>query len=182
MLWEKGEVKWYNIQKRFGFIVTEGGEEIFFHLNDGDRFKVGPDNELYMVGRLEREPRKGDRVVFMRSRNKKGPIACPWGFADDYERAEKEIAAHPAPVTYRVLKQTTVYGNPPYKPEVFWEGNDTTKLCQRFPRSDDRRIDDLWPTFSCDDFEYIIWFERKTDSGWERCEDPRPMQYGRRQR
>jgi CspA family cold shock protein len=28
---QRGEVKWYNARKRYGFIVSEEGEEVFFH-------------------------------------------------------------------------------------------------------------------------------------------------------
>jgi cold shock CspA family protein len=27
----RGEVKWFNSRKRYGFIITEAGDEIFFH-------------------------------------------------------------------------------------------------------------------------------------------------------
>lgn len=43
---QHGEVKWFNPSKRYGFIVTAEGEEIFFHqrqiLNgDGDKAQQG---------------------------------------------------------------------------------------------------------------------------------------------
>jgi CspA family cold shock protein len=43
---QRGEVKWFNAKKRYGFIVTTEGEEIFFHrrqiLNgDGDEAREG---------------------------------------------------------------------------------------------------------------------------------------------
>jgi CspA family cold shock protein len=28
---QRGEVKWFNPRKRYGFITTEAGEEVFFH-------------------------------------------------------------------------------------------------------------------------------------------------------
>ena len=37
----RGEVKWFNPRKRYGFIVTEAGDEVFFHqeqlLEDNDQ-------------------------------------------------------------------------------------------------------------------------------------------------
>lgn len=28
---DRGEIKWFNARKHYGFITTEGGEEVFFH-------------------------------------------------------------------------------------------------------------------------------------------------------
>jgi hypothetical protein len=34
---KRGEVKWFNPRKRFGFIVSEDGEELFFHASSSQR-------------------------------------------------------------------------------------------------------------------------------------------------
>jgi len=181
---ETGIVKFFDSRdnKRFGFVTVDGGGEIFFHFNDGENIEADKSEPKFSGGKLKSKPKKGDRIAFERNSGYKGPKAAPWGFADDYERVKKEIAARPAPATYRVLKQTTVYGNSPDEPKVLWEGSDITKLCEKYPRPSDHRMDDLWPTFSCGDFEHKIWFERKTESGWEHADDPRPVEYGRRRR
>lgn len=173
---ETGTVKFFDSrkEKRFGFITVDGGGEIFFHFNDGETIEAAQTSLILTGGKLNREPQKGDRIHFERTRGGKGFKACPWIFSEDYSRALKELESRPAPATYRVLQQTTVYGNPPDKPKVLWEGSDMSKLCERYPRYQDRRYDDLNPTFSCSDFEHAIRFERKTETGWERCSDPRP--------
>ena len=84
--------------------------------------------------------------------------------------------------TYRVLKQIIICGNSPDEPNVLWEGSEISSLSQKYPRTNDRRTDDLSPTFSCSDFSQRVWFERQEGEAWVRCDDPRPVEYGRRRR
>ena len=93
---EHGTVKFFNPaqEKRFGFIIAENGEEVFFHFGDGAESALG----VSYRGELEvqydakkspaRDPRKGDRVVFERQsgRKGKGPKASPWAFEAEHER------------------------------------------------------------------------------------------------
>lgn len=181
---EAGIVKFFDSRdnKRFGFIIVNGGGEIFFHFNDGENIKAGNNKPQFSDGKLKSEPKKGDRIVFERSSGYKGPKAAPWGFADDYERAKKEIALRPAPTTYRVVEQYTTPGSDKKgEPKVLWEGSDITKLCEKYPRPSDHRMDDL-QNFSCGDFDKWIRFEHMTGDGWESCKDPRPVEYGGRRR
>jgi CspA family cold shock protein len=48
---EYGQVKWFNARKRYGFIETDQGEEIFFHQDQ-------------LVGADERKLKKGQPVRF----------------------------------------------------------------------------------------------------------------------
>jgi CspA family cold shock protein len=59
----KGIIKWFNKSKGYGFIVQEGGNDIFFHRSDLDRslYNVLKDGDavMYEVG----EGRKGEKAV-----------------------------------------------------------------------------------------------------------------------
>ncbi|HIX70225.1 MULTISPECIES: cold-shock protein [Enterococcus] len=51
---EQGKVKWFNNEKGFGFITTEGGDDVFVHFSaiQGDGFKSleeGQDVEFTIV-------------------------------------------------------------------------------------------------------------------------------------
>lgn len=79
---EQGKVLFFDSRdnKRFGFILTGSGEEIFFHFNDGENVEARG-NCRFLGGRLEIEPKKGDAVVFERVQGREGrPKASPWGF------------------------------------------------------------------------------------------------------
>lgn len=55
----KGKVKWFNMDKGFGFIEQENGEDIFVHINE-------------VKGQTLRE---GDSVQFEIGQGRKGPCA-----------------------------------------------------------------------------------------------------------
>jgi CspA family cold shock protein len=56
----KGKVKWFNRERRYGFITQEDGREIFFHQND-------------VVNKMVLE--EGQEVEFEVARGPKGPYA-----------------------------------------------------------------------------------------------------------
>jgi len=56
---EQGTVKWFNIEKGFGFILQENGKDIFVHKS---ALENGMINE-------------GDRVEFVVGEGRKGPCA-----------------------------------------------------------------------------------------------------------
>lgn len=53
----RGKVKWFNKERRFGFITQENGKDVFFHQND-------------VVGKLALE--EGQEVEFEVERGPKG--------------------------------------------------------------------------------------------------------------
>lgn len=55
----KGKVKWFNLEKGFGFIEQESGEDLFVHINE-----VRSQNL-----------QEGDSVEFNIAQGKKGPCA-----------------------------------------------------------------------------------------------------------
>jgi CspA family cold shock protein len=56
----KGKVKWFNRERRYGFITQEDGKEIFFHQNE-------------VVNKMVLE--EGQEVEFEVARGPKGPYA-----------------------------------------------------------------------------------------------------------
>lgn len=107
---EFGIVKFFNVEKKFGFIVAESGEEIFFHLGDGEVvFDDQDSDQPAWAGwnkKMTRNPQKGDEVVFLHQSGKQGKSkACPWGFTNEYKAALKEIGnrkqTHPVGLYFR---------------------------------------------------------------------------------
>jgi CspA family cold shock protein len=59
---EGGKVKWFNPRKRYGFIATDGGDEVFFH-------------QEQLLDEGGRAPREGQAVRFHLHFPRKGPEA-----------------------------------------------------------------------------------------------------------
>jgi CspA family cold shock protein len=57
---KKGTVKWYNEVKGFGFIATEGGDDVFVHRSGLDSMHGGlqPEQEVTF------ETKQGDKGLF----------------------------------------------------------------------------------------------------------------------
>lgn len=167
---ERGKVKFFDSrdEKRFGFLLLPSGEEVFFHFNDGGPVEAGPTQPLFRTQLRPREPRKGDTLVFLRSSNRKGPKAAPWGFVDEYEQAEKEIDARPV---YRLMKQEGGYRGKG-KTVVVWEGHWLAELREKHSSV---RLGLHWKEGTSQWAKH--WFEARTADGWERhLEDLRNAQ------
>jgi len=95
---ETGIVKFFDSRdnKRYGFIVLDSGEEIFFHYNDGripganicglDWYMPNIDSETVLD-----YPKAGDRLFFERSKAKKGPKASPWTSQEYYKETSEKM-------------------------------------------------------------------------------------------
>lgn len=59
---QRGEIKWFNPRKHYGFIVSEEGEDVFFH-------------EEQLLGHVSRGPEQGQPVRFHLHYPIKGPEA-----------------------------------------------------------------------------------------------------------
>jgi len=59
---QRGQVKWFNPRKQYGFIVTQEGEEIFFH-------------HQQILGDEEIEPLEGQTALYHTRQAVKGPEA-----------------------------------------------------------------------------------------------------------
>jgi hypothetical protein len=185
---EKGVVKFFDsrMDKMFGFIRLESGEEIFFHQNDFGLLNANDDGSFNFYGTAMDCPRrilKGNIIYFEREEGSRGRSkASPWCFEENYKSALEHLASR---TKYRVRKQTVVYAqlpNEPDQPETLWEGTDLDALMLKYPRTGDR-TDDIFPTFSCGDFQHSIWFEQqKPDGTWKLASDPRHVTGRRRMR
>lgn len=61
----KGTVKWFNINKKFGYIIDEDGNDVFVHASGIEKGK----------GRMYIGFNEGDEVEFEITNGKKGPQA-----------------------------------------------------------------------------------------------------------
>lgn len=61
---QRGTVKIFFWQpgKRYGFIIGENGNEIFFHFNQGKEFIAGTFRPLFSSRMQTRDPKTGDEV------------------------------------------------------------------------------------------------------------------------
>lgn len=200
---ETGTVKFFDVRegKRFGFVVVETGlwkgKEVFFHGNDVQFIKAGKEEPEFTGSATntykgktyrQRDPKPGDMIVFHVTQGYRGDKASPWAHKSNYDWAIEVIAKRPAPTTYtyRVLEVMNSIGKQPGEPKVLWEGSDLDDLLRRYPVPSGRQspsADPLLPYSSDSDniFEVHRWFERKTEAGWERCSDPRPLSGANRQ-
>jgi len=184
---ETGKVKFFDTRpdKRYGFILVDGGtEQLFFHYNDGqfliagktqpkfsDKATVVSQGKTYRMG----DPKQDDLIVFERADGLKGDKACPWDFKSRYDKFVEIIANRLAPVTYRVLATMNNVGEPESEGKVEWEGDDLEQLRRQYPRVSHK--DDKFLSFWADGdgiFETHHHWQKKNAAGiWESCADPR---------
>lgn len=186
---EAGRVKFFNAQagKRFGFLITDEGIEVFFHYSDGRFIKEGTSEPEFGKHAIRingnkthlADPQKGDVIVFERVPGWKGPKASPWGYESQWNARQQMIDNRI--VVYRVLKLMTSIGDEPGKPQVLWEGSNLDDALRKFPppqRGQSVSSDPLLPYWSDSDniFEVRHWWEKKQGGGdWQRCDDPRNL-------
>lgn len=165
---ETGTVKFFKTNEYggFGFVTLPSGEELYFQRNDGGPVEAGKDEPSIQTWKQVREPRQGDLINFERSRNRKGSMAAPWCYHEEWNLALVEIAKRP---TYRLMEQKghRVRGN--QKPQRVWQGTYLPVLLRMFPEGIP-----LTTQYSGDHW-FVFWFEQQTEDGeWQRIDgDPR---------
>jgi hypothetical protein len=161
---EKGVVRCFNNGR--GFIAVEGGGTIPFSIEEGDSITAGVREPVFSGKGLLRRPEVGEVLVFKRSWDK----AAPWGFADEYGQAERQIAHSLSPIIYRVFKKLTFTGGiSDSQMKLLWRGSSINELSQK--------LQSFRKKFASSEFEYRLVFQKSLDGGktWQNCEDPRPF-------
>ena len=170
-----GIVKFFDSrpEKRFGFVIEDKtNNEIFFHLNDGQKIYAGKvEPEFDPNRRLDRTPQKGDRLVFNTAMGSKGIKACPWGFEDEFNTALVVISDCPQPTVYRIISGFRIVGTgDETEPVVDWVGTDLNE------RGLERHYHPLYDRPGGNgDIEWQKTWEKSTNGGktWTTCGCPK---------
>lgn len=166
----KGIVEKTVPEKGFGFIKSEDGARVFFHVSDGGAVAVETDGNNHAVYPRKiadvQLPKVGDELAFILCERKRGLRADPWAPATALVDAIAAIVAMPR---YRVVMTKTFVGGKVVGPktistEVAWEGTNVEDLSRRFPNLKTARRKNVQISFH---------YEKCGYEGWTECEDPR---------
>ena len=84
---EFGLVKFFSVEKRYGFLTIPDSdrktEDVFFHENNGHGVHA-EDGQVRFSRNTERVPRYRDAIVFERALTVHGPAALWWAYAEEY--------------------------------------------------------------------------------------------------
>lgn len=200
---EHGTVKSFDDRdgKKFGFLEVldedgeKTGEEIIFHINDGQFVDIVGGDEIKFVGPVFKNglhmlpPRIGDKIAFEISTGEDGrDKACPWTHAVGYDNRVRKLTEP----YYRVTRVTMLgYGGPGDRSKVIWEGQGSDELSKKYPiRVLDGKLDDplartvnfftgittryLFEVYVADDIVDDFYGGGVLIPGhWAECEDPR---------
>jgi cold shock CspA family protein len=102
---ERGRVMFFNNEKGWGRILPdlptakEGDKTIFFHQNGGREIIETGMGELdfdFDIA-VSRQPKPRDRVVYLSTDHRRGPVAFQWNFESTWKKAEAFINLRPWP-------------------------------------------------------------------------------------
>lgn len=165
-----GTVKFYDNTsgKQFGFIQTTQNTDVFIHGSRCVELVAGYEDLPLKVGAgrvdgvLVFPPKRNDQVLFIAEQGPKNIRAVVWTKWDEeeYEAILQEIRDRPL---YRLIKRKG------HKlASKLWNQNEKTTIWTGKNPFD--RTERLY-----DNNDGAIYFEVKTQNGWESCEDPRAV-------
>lgn len=93
MLFESGTVKFFDEQKRYGFIVSKG-RDVFFHMNNGWHAEPG-EEDVRLVPGARGFPDRGDTILFRRTNEIGSTRASMWAFKQQYFHAKQGVIEVP---------------------------------------------------------------------------------------
>ena len=174
----KGTVKWYNVQMRYGFLLTDEGD-MFFHYNDGRNMRQGIGGIEWCdppQGKRFPDPKIGDKMVFVKSIGYDGRCkASPWTTETVFQWVQGQPKPEP-PTIYRALRAMCSVGAEPTRWNVVWQGT-IEELRRKHPLpTGSRSISsyDFLSYWSDPDniFETHNKFQKTVDNQWIDCDDP----------
>lgn len=123
----RGQVKFFNRDKGFGFITPEKpGRDVFFHV---DHFSDVTENS-YGILELDfdpesgyKTPERGDKIHYNEYENTKGLMAIRWTFSEAYDKAAKIVSERPRPHNPKVrVARPSQDPVKKFEPIPIWEG------------------------------------------------------------
>jgi hypothetical protein len=147
----------------FGFLEVEDGQSLYFQQIDGRAVLADEKLPILAPYQPSEAPRIGETILFEPSENLKGKKACPWCLERHWQQAEDQIKNR---VFYRLRKQSGAFRG--QKTETLWEGWNLREV----PHSSEINLQSRYEAGSW----YKYWFEKRTEQGWEPCDDPRTTQ------
>jgi cold shock CspA family protein len=168
-----GEIVYWNNVGQFGFIEPDfrrpDDKDVHFHRRNcraiREDYLGSP--ELASGTHVERDPHKGERVVYYETDHRKGPTAYQWNYFDAWKKAQTIIANRPWPECplCRIVRQERTA---PHGKMVIWEGYHP--FLEEIVAGNDGSV------LQAEDLAYwyhYTWCEELRVEGWDRMDDPR---------
>lgn len=184
-------------RRNWGFVRLANGSSMFFHNNNLERMQpycTGPltfipgfTNTWQYDDRLKL-PAEGDKIVGIVGKDRHDrSCLIVWSYLTNYEKAlascevyveltKESLERDP---DFRCEEIRRIAGSPDRRrADPIFEGK-KKRFEERYPLGAFNKFNRKDPLLSetIGDVEYIRWFERKTATIWEKCEDPRTMKF-----
>ena len=172
--WFFGTIRHFDIQKKRGYIIPDerlpGNKEVCFRRRDAWHLKEDDPGEVAFVfdSHVDREPFKGDRIVYHYMDGTQGPVATEWNYETRFKRVEEFINMRPWPecplcrVVRLVQRPNHTLGK-----EVLWQGY-YPRLLEMLHANPDDFKEEWYTTVNC---EWLLW------QGYTRMHDPRDTSF-----